>query len=133
MNISLNIYSEIGLLLLIGMVTKNGILIVEFANQLRRSGESVFTAVTRASRRRLKPILMTSLTAIIGALPLILANGSGYESRQSLGAVIFFGMSAATLITIFVVPGIYLLLGQYAGIPGDHEKRLESELREYRS
>lgn len=131
MNISLNIYSEIGLLLLIGMVTKNGILIVEFANQLRRSGETVYTAVTRASRRRLKPILMTSLTAIIGALPLILANGSGYESRQSLGAVIFFGMSAATLITVFVVPGIYLILGDYAGIPGEHERRLEKELSEY--
>lgn len=131
MNISLNIYSEIGLLLLIGMVTKNGILIVEFANQLRRDGESVFYAVKKASLRRLKPILMTSLTAIIGALPLILAKGSGYESRQALGAVIFYGMGTATLITVFVVPGIYLMLAGFAGIPGEHERRLKEELGEY--
>jgi HAE1 family hydrophobic/amphiphilic exporter-1 len=128
MKLSINIYSEIGLLLLVGMVTKNGILIVEFANQLRESAPDLMTATIKASVRRIKPILMTSLTAIIGALPLIMANGSGFESRRAVGAVIFFGMSVATLITLVVLPGFYYLLAKLTSVPGTHVARLKEEL-----
>ncbi len=129
MGISLNLYSEIGLLLLIGMVTKNGILIVEFANQLRKTGLSIFDAVSQAAERRLRPILMTSLTAIIGALPLIFASGSGYESRQSVGAVIFYGMSIATLVTVLILPGFYCALARFTAIPGEREAKLKAEIK----
>ncbi|MBQ4488030.1 MAG: efflux RND transporter permease subunit [Ruminobacter sp.] len=129
MRLSLNIYSEIGLLLLVGMVTKNGILIVEFANQLRRSTDDLLSATVKASVRRLKPILMTSLTAIIGALPLITAGGSGFESRQSVGAVIFYGMGIATIITLIILPGFYYILARYTAVTGDRDRRLHTELQ----
>lgn len=127
--LTLNIYSEIGLLLLVGMVTKNGILIVEFANQLRRTAD-LYEAAVRASVRRLKPILMTSFTAVAGAIPLILADGPGFESRRAVGTVIFFGMSAATFITLVVLPGFYFILARLAGNPGEREARLVRELGE---
>src|SRR5574344_385532 len=128
LGVSLNIYSQIGMLLLIGMVTKNGILIVEFANQLRVKGNNLYDSVLKASVRRLKPILMTSLTAIIGALPLIIAKGSGYESREAVGTVIFFGMSIATVITLCLLPGLYYFFARFTEIPGDRVKRLQKEL-----
>lgn len=130
MKLSLNIYSEIGLLLLVGMVTKNGILIVEFANQLRKGSPDLITATIKASVRRIKPILMTSLTAIIGAVPLITATGSGFESRRAVGTVIFFGMSIATVVTLVVLPGFYYLLARYTKNPGYHQERLHNELSE---
>lgn len=129
LDVSFNLYSQIGLLLLIGMVTKNGILIVEFANQLRVHGLSSYDAVIKASVRRLRPILMTSVTAIIGALPLIIATGSGYESREAVGTVIFFGMTVATLITLCLLPGIYYFFSRFAKTPLAHERRLLTELR----
>ena len=114
----LSIYSQIGMIMLIGMVTKNGILIVEFINQLRQRGEGFEEAIIKGSVRRLRPILMTSLTAIIGAVPLMLSMGAGYESRMAVGTVVFFGLSLATLVTLLVVPAIYHLIARRAGMTG---------------
>ncbi len=111
-----------------GMVTKNGIFIVEFANQLRMQGQNIFKATINASVRRLRPIMMTSVTAIIGALPLVIASGSGYESRQAVGAVIFFGMVVSTLITLFLVPSLYILIAKFIKCSDANEKQLAIEL-----
>ena len=115
---SLNVYSQIGLITLIGLITKHGILIVEFSNQLRQQGQAVLAAVTEASRLRLRPILMTTVTMVLGAVPLALASGAGAESRQQIGWVIIGGMSIGTLLTIFVVPTVYTLLARKS-IPGE--------------
>ncbi len=128
MHVSLNIYSQIGFMMLIGMVTKNGILIVEFANQLRVQGQTVHDAIIHASIRRLRPIMMTSLTSVIGALPLILATGSGFESRQAIGAVIFYGMAVSTIITLLILPGIYYVFASCTKVAGERERRLQQEL-----
>jgi multidrug efflux pump len=111
--ISLNVYSGIGMILLIGLVTKNGILIVEFANQLRDEGRSVYDAVLEASVARLRPILMTSIATICGAMPLAFAHGAGAESRSAIGWVIIGGVAFATVLTIFVIPALYLLLAPF--------------------
>jgi multidrug efflux pump len=107
---TLNVYSQIGLVTLIGLITKNGILIVEFANQLRDQGRSTLAAVEEASALRLRPILMTSLATILGAVPLAAATGAGAESRQAIGWVIVGGMGFGTLFTLYVVPVVYTLL-----------------------
>jgi multidrug efflux pump len=107
---SLNVYSQIGLVTLIGLITKNGILIVEFANQLQEQGRAIKDAVIEASVLRLRPILMTSLATVFGALPLALATGAGAESRQQIGWVIVGGMSFGTLLTLFVIPVVYSAL-----------------------
>jgi len=104
---SLNVYSQIGLVTLIGLITKNGILIVEFANQLQEQGRKVREAVIEASVLRLRPILMTTLATVFGALPLMLASGAGAESRQQIGLVIVGGMLVGTFFTLFVIPTIY--------------------------
>ncbi len=109
---SLNIYSQMGLITLIGLITKNGILIVEFANQLQMEGRNKFDAVLEASRMRLRPVLMTAGTMVLGAIPLALATGAGAESRAQLGWVIVGGMAFGTLLTLFVVPAAYLLLAR---------------------
>ncbi|MGL5947652.1 MAG: efflux RND transporter permease subunit [Aeromonas sp.] len=114
----LSLYSQIGLIMLIGMVTKNGILIVEFINQLRSGGAAFDEAILQGAVRRLRPILMTALTAIIGAVPLMLSQGAGFESRMAVGTVIFFGLSLATVITLGLVPMIYHLLARRAGLTG---------------
>jgi multidrug efflux pump len=106
-NGSLNVYSQIGLVALIGLIAKNGILIVEFANQLRDTGMSVYEAAKASAVRRFRPILMTTIATIFGALPLALATGPGSESRQEIGWVIVGGMSFGTLLTLFVIPTIY--------------------------
>jgi multidrug efflux pump len=115
---TLNVYSQIGLITLVGLITKHGILIVEFSNQLRQQGRSVMEAVTEASSLRLRPILMTTGAMVLGALPLALATGAGAESRQQIGWVIVGGMSLGTLLTIFVVPTVYSLLARQA-VPGE--------------
>ena len=107
---SLNVYSKAGLVMLIGLVTKNGILIVEFANQLREKGRDKFEAVREASVLRLRPILMTSLATVLGAVPLALATGAGAESRQPIGWVVVGGVLVGTLLTLFVIPTFYTLL-----------------------
>lgn len=114
---TLNVFSQIGLITLVGLITKHGILIVEFANQLRQQGKEVLEAVTQASLLRLRPILMTTGAMVLGALPLALATGAGAESRQQIGWVIVGGMSLGTLLTIFVVPTVYLLMARKT-VPG---------------
>jgi multidrug efflux pump len=110
---SLNIYSQIGMILLIGLMTKNGILIVEFANQLRERGYSVRDAVIESSVLRLRPILMTSIAMIGGAIPLAWSTGAGAEARNAIGSVIVGGVTVSTLLTVLVVPSIYLLIGGF--------------------
>ncbi|EAT13422.1 efflux RND transporter permease subunit [Bermanella marisrubri] len=107
---TLNVYSQIGLLTLVGLITKHGILIVEFANQLQESGQDKLRAVIEASALRLRPILMTTAAMVLGAIPLALASGAGAESREQIGWVIVGGMSFGTLLTLFVVPSFYLLI-----------------------
>jgi multidrug efflux pump len=114
---TLNVFSQIGLITLVGLITKHGILIVEFANQLRQQGRDVMAAVTEAASLRLRPILMTTGAMVLGALPLALASGAGAESRQQIGWVIVGGMSVGTLLTIFVVPTIYSLFARRR-VPG---------------
>ena len=107
---TLNIFSEIGIIMLIGLVTKNGILIVEFANQKRRRGEQKFSAAVDAAAARLRPILMTTLATTLGALPIVLAIGSSGKSRVPLGIVIVGGLLFALVLTLFVVPALYTYL-----------------------
>jgi len=114
---TINTYSQIGLIILIGIAAKNGILIVEFANQLRDEGKSIRDAVIEASVLRLRPIVMTSITAAFGALPLMLWQGAGAESRQTIGVTIFFGAIFATMLTVFVVPVFYNLLARFTKSP----------------
>jgi multidrug efflux pump len=109
---TLNVYSQIGLVTLVGLITKHGILIVEFANQLQEQGKSRIEAVVQAAGLRLRPILMTTGAMVLGALPLAVAHGAGAESRQQIGWVIVGGMGFGTLLTLFVVPTVYCLLGQ---------------------
>ena len=127
---SLNIYSQIGMIMLIGMVTKNGILIVEFANQLRDRGIAFEEAVLAAASRRLRPILMTAFTTLIGAIPLIMSSGAGAESRIAVGTVIFSGMALATLVTLFVIPSMYQLMARHTHSPEHVTRLLEQQLAE---
>jgi multidrug efflux pump len=127
---TLNIYSQIGMILLIGLMTKNGILIVEFSNQLRERGYSVHDAVLEASVLRLRPILMTSIAMIGGAIPLAWSTGAGAEARNAIGSVIVGGVTVSTILTMLVVPSIYLLLGGYtkpATYVGEMLARLRAE------
>jgi multidrug efflux pump len=107
---SLNVYTKIGLVTLIGLITKHGILIVEFANQLRERGRAVKEAVMESAALRLRPILMTTGAMVLGALPLAYASGAGAESRQQIGWVIVGGMTIGTLFTLFAVPVAYVIL-----------------------
>ncbi len=110
---SLNVYSQVGILVLIGLAAKNGILIVEFANQLRNEGKPVAEAILESARTRLRPVLMTSVSTAIGAVPLILASGAGAESRFTIGVVIISGVALSTVLTLFLVPVAYSLLARF--------------------
>jgi multidrug efflux pump len=123
---TLNVFSQIGLITLVGLITKHGILIVEFANQLREEGMELFAAVTQSATLRLRPILMTTGAMVLGAIPLALASGAGAESRKQIGWVIVGGMSLGTLLTIFVVPTMYTLLARNK-VPGAITIRHEDE------
>jgi len=125
---SINIYSQIGAVMLIGLATKNGILIVEFANQLRDRGIEFADAIVQASVTRLRPVLMTSLCAVFGAVPLMVASGAGAESRQSIGAVIVFGVTFSLVLTLYVVPAMYALIARNTRSP-EHVSRLLDEMR----
>ncbi|MEM1111482.1 MAG: efflux RND transporter permease subunit [Pseudomonadota bacterium] len=125
---SLNIYSQVGLIVLIGLATKNGILIIEFINQKRDAGLPFEQAVLEGASRRLRPILMTAVTTVMGALPLVLASGPGHEARTVIGVVIMCGVLTATIITLLVIPAAYSLLARSTGSPGDVSRRLETEL-----
>ena len=127
---SLNAYSQIGLVLLVGVMAKNGILIVEFANQLRDRGRNVREAIEEAATIRLRPVMMTMICTVLGGLPLVLASGAGAEARIALGWVIVGGLGLATVSTLFLTPVAYLLLGRFV-TPNVHEEaRLKRELEE---
>ena len=117
---TLNVYSQIGLITLVGLITKHGILIVEFANQLREQGVDTFDAIVKSSGQRLRPILMTTGAMVLGALPLALAKGAGAESRIMIGWVIVGGMTFGTLLTVFVVPTMYSLFARKS-VPGPNK------------
>jgi len=124
---TLNIYSQIGLIMLVGLAAKNGILIVEFANQLRDQGRSFDEALYEAAQVRLRPILMTGITTAAGAVPLILSFGAGAETRLVIGVVVIFGVIAATFLTLFVVPAAYSLLARGTSSPEAVSRQLEQE------
>jgi multidrug efflux pump len=128
---TLNVYSQIGMILLIGIMTKNGILIVEFTNQLREEGKGMLDAVLEASVTRLRPILMTSIATVIGAVPLMISTGAGAESRQAIGTVIVGGVSLSTFFTLFIVPSLYLLIGSFTKPRNFIAEELEKQEREH--
>ena len=125
---SLNIFSQIGLVLVVGIMAKNGILIVEFANQLRDRGLSVAEAIEEASNIRLRPVMMTMIATILGGLPLVLATGAGAEARAALGWVMVGGLSFAAISTLYLTPVAYLLLARFSKPKAEEEARLEREL-----
>jgi len=125
MGLTLNIYSQIGIIMLIGIAAKNGVLIVEFINQLRDAGRGFEEAIIEAAGIRLRPVLMTTISTVMGSIPLILAMGAGAESRNVLGVVIFSGVSLATFLTLFLVPAFYRLLARRSGSPELVAKELE--------
>ncbi|PPE73114.1 multidrug transporter AcrB [Solimonas fluminis] len=127
LGITLNVYAQIGIVMLIGLAAKNGILIVEFANQQRDAGKGFEEALMEASRIRLRPILMTSVATMAGAVPLIFSTGAGHEARAILGIVIFFGVLFSTVLTLYVVPAFYSALCRGTGSPGRHAARLQRE------
>jgi multidrug efflux pump len=125
---TMNLFSQVGLVMLVGLAAKNGILIVEFANQLRDAGRDIGTAIREASRRRLRPILMTSIATVAGAVPLMLAGGAGAAARTAIGVVIVFGVSIATVITLFLIPLLYSRLARFTGSPLAVTRKLEGQL-----
>lgn len=127
---SLNAYSQIGLVLLVGVMAKNGILIVEFANQLRDRGLGVREAIEQASNIRLRPVMMTMICTVLGGVPLVLASGAGAEARVALGWVIVGGLGLATVSTLFLTPVAYLLLGRFVTPKAHEEARLKRELHQ---
>ena len=130
--LSINVYSQIGIVMLIGLTAKNAILIVEFANQLRDEGRSIHDAVVEAAVIRLRPILMTTISTALGALPLAMATGAGAETREVLGIVIIGGIGFSTVLSLFVVPVFYLLLARFTKPTGHIERRLRRMESDYR-
>ena len=126
-----NIYSQVGFITLIGLITKHGILIVDFANQRVREGIETRQALIEACGLRLRPILMTTCAMVLGAVPLVLGSGSGVEARRQVGWVIMGGLSIGTLLTLFVVPCVYMLFSRFVStnpaqqpqIPTDHRRK----------
>jgi multidrug efflux pump len=118
---SLNIYSQIGLITLVGLIAKNGILIVEFANALQEEGVAKLDAIRRAAATRLRPVLMTSAATVFGHMMLIFVTGPGAAARNSIGWVLVVGMAIGTVFTLFVVPAFYMLIAKdrsrHAGVP----------------
>jgi multidrug efflux pump len=129
---TLNIYTQVGLIMLVGLAAKNGILIVEFVNQLRDQGTEFRQAILEASSIRLRPIVMTGITTAAGSLPLIMASGAGAETRVAIGVVILFGVLTATTFTIVVVPVAYSLLARRTGSPGDVKRALSKQQNQFR-
>ncbi len=127
---TLNLYSQIGVVMLVGLAAKNGILIVEFANQLRDEGKEIIDAIQQAATRRLRPILMTSIATVFGAIPLAIAGGAGGAARSAIGVVIVFGVTLATLITLVLIPIIYSRLAKYTGSPEDVARKLKSQMED---
>ncbi|MEM9838119.1 MAG: efflux RND transporter permease subunit [Pseudomonadota bacterium] len=126
---TLNIYTQIGLIMLVGLAAKNGILIVEFANQLRDEGIEFDAALREAALARLRPILMTGLTTAAGTLPLLFSSGAGAETRQAIGVVIGFGVVAAVIVTLVLIPVAYNLFARRTSAPGEVARRLEAQMQ----
>lgn len=125
---TLNLYSQVGIVMLVGLAAKNGILIVEFANQLRDEGVAFVDAIRQASVRRLRPILMTSIATVAGAIPLMLAGGAGAGARRAIGVVVVWGVSIATIITLFMIPVLYVLMARRTGSPLAVSRKLDEAL-----
>ena len=125
---TLNIYSQVGLVTLVGLVAKNGILIVEFANQLRERGFRVEDAIREACRIRLRPVVMTMIATVAGGVPLVIMGGAGSEARQALGWIVVGGLGFAAIITLFVTPVAFLLLARFGKPRSAQAERLEAEL-----
>lgn len=125
---SLNVYSQVGLVMLIGLIAKNGILLVEFADQRRDAGASVRDAIEDAANIRLRPIAMTLISTVLGALPLILSSGPGSEAREAVGWVVFGGLGLTAIFTLFLTPVIYLVLARFSKPRADARLKLEQEL-----
>jgi multidrug efflux pump len=131
---TLNIYAQVGLVTLVGLVSKNGILIVEFANELQRGGMTKIAAVREAALTRLRPVLMTSVATVAGHFPLTLVSGAGAAARNSIGIIVVAGMALGTIFTLLVIPSIYVLIakqhqGEEAGAIGkDHRLAHEAEM-----
>jgi multidrug efflux pump len=121
-NVTMNIFSQIGIIMLIGLVTKNGILIVEFANQRKHGGMSKMDAIKDAAASRFRPILMTSLATILGIMPLALGLGEGAQSRISMGIAVVGGMFFSTFLTLFIVPAMYSFISS-------ETKKIENEVQ----
>jgi multidrug efflux pump len=122
---TLNIYTQVGLVTLLGLISKHGILIVQFANELQRAGKAKLEAIEEAAAVRLRPILMTTAAMVLGVLPLVIASGAGAAGRRAMGIVLFTGLSIGTLFTLFIVPAVYILLG--ADHAHDRAKRAAAE------
>ncbi len=127
---TINIYSQIGLIMLIGLMAKNGIMVVEFADQLRDRGDDVGQAIRIAAMTRLRPVMMTMISTVLGALPLILSSGAGAEARRAIGWVVFGGLGIATVFTLILIPVIYSLLAPLVPARAHTGVRLDRELRE---
>ncbi|TVP59492.1 MAG: efflux RND transporter permease subunit [Halomonadaceae bacterium] len=128
---TLNIYSQIGMVMLLGLMAKNGILIVEFANQLRDSGSSVYDAILEGASLRFRPVLMTTVSTIFGAIPLVMSTGAGAESRAAIGTVIISGLTFASLLTLFIIPVLYNLLARFTKPAGEISRQLNREASEF--
>lgn len=127
---SINIYSQIGLVMLIGLLAKNAILLIEFADQLRDKGYDIFDAIVEAGKVRLRPIMMTLVSTILGGLPLILSTGAGAEARNAIGWVVFGGLGIAVVFTLYLTPVLYLALARFTKPRADESARLEREMEE---
>jgi multidrug efflux pump len=126
---TMNIYSQVGLVTLVGLISKNGILIVEFANKLQLQGREKIEAVSEAARIRLRPVLMTTIATVAGHFPLVLVTGAGAKARNSIGLVLVGGMTIGTIFTLFIVPSLYVLLAkQHQEKPADDEARADDAL-----
>ena len=120
---NVNLFSQIGMVLLVGLVTKNGILLVEFANQLRAQGLSAREAMTQSGLVRLRPILMTAISTISGILPIAIGFGAGAESRRPMGVVVVGGMMTSTFLTLFVIPLVYTLFADVSASLSSSRKK----------
>ena len=127
---SINIYSQIGLVMLIGLLAKNAILLIEFADQLRDKGYDIYDAIVEAGKVRLRPIMMTLVSTILGGLPLILSTGAGAEARNAIGWVVFGGLGIAVVFTLYLTPVLYLALARFTKPRADESARLEREMKE---
>jgi multidrug efflux pump len=125
--LTINIFSQIAVIMLVGIAAKNGVLIVEFSNQLRDRGVEFVDALIEAAVTRLRPVLMTSLCTAFGALPLLLATGAGSEQRRPIGIVVFYGMLVSVFLTLFAVPTVYAILARKTRSP-QHVSRLVDRL-----